>query len=122
MNARTIRLLITALAFGGGCKLMTYSTMVGDHFRFGTVYEKDSPKSVPDVVRNCKIVLSERDFSLRKVEESEEAAQIHAAKNGVEYILDLKSIGTGTLIHIEASQAGNDMEVWSILNDVLALP
>lgn len=126
MRAATFCASLVTILATTGCNLLrfdTMSTLMGTHYRFGTVYEEDSSRTVPQMVKTLKTILPERGFSVRDVKETEESAQFFLTKEGMNHIIDIKSLGTGGCrVHMEAESAGADAVIWSVFNDIRMLP
>lgn len=124
MISRPIALCALALCLGasGGCKVLQGYYNPGRHFALGTVEEKDYDKTVPHLLKDLKTVLHDHQFSIRKVDDDAETALLHATKDGIDYVFEIKSIGSGSQLHIEADQAGNNKVLWTIIREIGSLP
>ncbi|MFO0944546.1 MAG: hypothetical protein U1D30_01165 [Planctomycetota bacterium] len=122
MRASRVLLACLMLTAVTGCNLFRGYYTKREHFFYGTAAEQRSSKSLERSVDTLNIVLKNHDYSVGKVTQKEESAQIWANKEGNEYVFDLKRDGQGSIVHVEADQAGNDNEVWAILREFELFP
>lgn len=120
-------LLLLYLAIGAiwpiGCKAFQGYVHSARHFRFGTVDEVQVGKPAGRVIENLRRTLAMRDIGIISVETEQEATQMRASKDGLTYVFDVVELGEeATLVRLEIDQAGNNGEIWSLLNDVKAMP
>jgi hypothetical protein len=111
-------LLLTAALLPIGCSALKGYIPAPRHHFFGTVEEQEFSRPVEETANNLNIILQTLGYSVRKPEIGEEEAVIHASKDSVNYVIDVTSIGTGCLVHIEADQAGNGKHTWTIFNEL----
>ena len=117
-------LMIAALLFltGTGCNILRGYIMPGQHFPHGTVTEEQSSKSVLRSAEIMEVVLRNKDFSISNIDKSEESATIRASYEGNQYVVDIKSSGSGSVVHMEIDQAGNETQAWSIMKEFSLYP
>ena len=119
MRCWAILLLALTVAPIGCSALKGYVPAPRHHF-FGTVEEHEFSRPVAETAANLNIILQTLGYSVRKPEIGDEEAVIHASKDSVNYVIDVTSVGTGCLVHIEADQAGNTKHTWTIFNELKA--
>ena len=122
MRAETRALATGLVVLLGGCQLLQGYYYKPVHFQFATAGEQEFSQSVNRMVGNVKIVLEQRGISIRDIKREDEAAQIWATKNGLDFVFDIKSVGEGSFVHIEINQAGNHGLVWGLMHDLEMLP
>lgn len=122
MRRTSALVLMVALAGAGGCKVLNGYILMGHHYRFGSVKEKQFGKSVKALSNSLKIVLNQQDFGIKSWEVNDEDALIRASKDGLEWVFEIKSVGSGSTLHVEVDQAGNDDLIYGVLKDLEFMP
>lgn len=123
MRALTAGLGLAILFSATGCNILAGYLYKAEHFRFGTVLEKELGQSVEHVFKNVQFVLKERNFSIKRAEQAnDEQAEIWSVKDGLQVVFDIKGVGEGCVVHLEMEQAGEHQLGYALLRDIELMP
>lgn len=122
MRASLSAFLCLVLLPHAGCKLLSGIYTRANHFPLGTAAEQPTSQSVRKAATTMEMILRNKDFTVTKSTKGEEAAQIWAQKQDIEYVVDIKGGEQGSVVHLESEQAGHDAEIWAILHELKLYP
>lgn len=123
-NARATLMLIGLSLATGGCTLLDQFYQKPVHYgRFeATVAEKELTAPLDKTMENLKFLLQQDEFVIQRDERKGEKAQLIARKQGRTYIFDVSGYESGTVVHLEIDQAGNDQRAWAVMTQLEMMP
>jgi hypothetical protein len=117
-------LLVTFFVLGQvGClKLLDSYYTAPKHFFPATAKVRQMDKSVDQAYKAAMRTLELQEWGVSKKEISTESAMIRARKESRELVIEIKGDGASSSVRAEIDQAGNDGDLWNILNEMDLMP
>lgn len=118
MMALRVGCVVGLISLACGCSLLSKYYTLPKHFPLGTAKVKRVSQGLEKTYDAALTVLEQNGWGVSKKERSEESAIIAAYKEERELIFDLRSEGESAEVRLEINQAGNDADVWAMLNEL----
>jgi hypothetical protein len=123
MRYRAIGFLVLLSLGQTGClKLFDSYYTAPKHFFPATAKLKQMDKSVNQAYKGALRTLELQEWGVTKKELNTDTAFIRARKGSRELVIDIKGEGDSSSVRAEIDQAGNDGDLWNILNEMDLMP
>lgn len=115
--------IVAAVLLQSGClKLLDAYYTAPKHFSPGTAKLRQMDKNVEQAYKAALRTMELEEWGVSKKELKPDSAMIRAHKNSRELVIDIKGEGDSSSVRAEIDQAGNDGELWNIMNHMDMMP
>ncbi len=106
-----------------GClKLLDAYYTKPKHFFPATAKLRQMDKTVEQAYKSALRTLELQEWGVSKKELNTDSALIRARKASRELVIDIQGEGESSSVRAEIDQAGNDGDLWNILNEMDMMP
>ncbi|MBY0588518.1 hypothetical protein K2X85_15185 [bacterium] len=123
MRTIAIGFLIALVVAQVGClKVLDQYYTAPKHYFPGTAKLKQMDKKVDQAYKSALRTLEVQEWGVSKKEVNADSAFIRARKASRELVIDIKGEGNSSAVRAEIDQAGNEGELWNLLNEMDLMP